>query len=154
MTKIKTFYLRVKHNLEYIYLYVCLSSYTASPLVSNIGSTCAFGLWKICNLRICLQFLACTSKGFHTKSWTKEIKQHSVLSDSVISSIIVISKYYAYQRRNRFPHAYQKLKKKCKKSLSNHFSLSWSFRPPPCLNCHISQVRRNFENILIAGFCH
>ena len=46
------------------------------------------------------------------------------------------------------------IKKTCRNHFLKHFLFSWNFRPPPLSTRHISRVRRNFENILLAGSCH
>ena len=46
------------------------------------------------------------------------------------------------------------IKKTCRNHFLEHFLFSWNFRPPPLSTRHNSGMRRNFENILLAGFCH
>ena len=51
---------------------------------------------------------------------------------------------------NRYRHAYQKDQENVKKSLFNELFIVMKFQTP----IPFSQVRRNFENILLAGSCH
>ena len=46
------------------------------------------------------------------------------------------------------------IKMTCRNRFLKHFLFSWNFRPPPLSTRHNSRMRRNFENILLAGFCH
>ena len=46
------------------------------------------------------------------------------------------------------------IKKTCRNRFLKHFLFSWNFRPPPLSARHNSRMRRNFENILLAGSCH
>ena len=55
---------------------------------------------------------------------------------------------------NRYHHAYQINQEKVQKSLFKSLFCVMKFQTPPLYTRHIFRVRKNFENILLASFCH
>ena len=55
---------------------------------------------------------------------------------------------------NRYHHVYQVNQENVQKSDFIALFIVMKFYTPPLSTRHYSRVRRNFENILLAGTCH